>query len=203
MEANCRKWTAEIVERVRAGSQPGADLRQHLRECPHCRERREDEQKLTAQFHALRDAVAARLGADARRSRILAEFDAVHQRPAARPSRLLSWRWALAAAAAVLLIVGAVAARGIYRLPGAGQSTVAQVAATADGDNNGFVAIPYAPPLAAGEFVSVVRTEIQPTALANMGFYVDAGYASPIPADVVMGEDGVPRAVRLVEAIEF
>ena len=71
------------------------------------------------------------------------------------------------------------------------------------GDSSEFIAVAYAPPLAAGEFVSVLRTELQPAALARMGIDVDTSYTNAIPADVVVGEDGFPRAVRVVSEVEF
>jgi hypothetical protein len=57
--------------------------------------------------------------------------------------------------------------------------------------------------LATGEFVRVVRTELRPTALARMGVYVDAAETDEIPADVLLGEDGFPRGVRVLEAVDF
>ena len=203
MEANCRKWTVRVVECVRTGSEPGADLRDHLRECPHCRERREDEQRLTAQLRIARDAARLHRPSEARRSQILVEFD-MAQRRSIRP--LL--KWATAAAAILLAAIGLVEMRrsAIDRTPTAPPPAIAQESPEVEGlqaDSNGFIAVPYAPPLATGEFVSVVRTELQPTALARMGVYVDPGYSADIPADVVVGEDGLPRAVRLVEAMEF
>ncbi len=83
-----------------------------------------------------------------------------------------------------------------------------QAIETLEPDNGEFVAVPYAPPLAAGELVSVVRTELQAPALARMGFDMDAAglarYAGAVPADVVMGDDGLPRAVRVIpQATEF
>lgn len=197
MASNCRKWTVEIVERARSGSEPGADLLQHLRECSRCSERREDEQRLAGQFRVLRDAARLRRPGGARRSRILDEFDAAHRRTV-RP--LL--KWAMAAAAVLLLAVGSFEMWRTHRIPAAPQSTTAEESAEIEDlpvDGSGFVAVPYAPQLAAGEFVSVVRTELQPTALARMGFDVDASYATEIPADVVVGEDGLPRAVRLIQ----
>lgn len=195
MESNCRRWTAEIVERARIGLEPGADLRVHLRECSGCRERREDERRLTMQIRMAREAAHIRPPVEERRKLILSEFEAARRR-SIRPSL----RWALATAAIVLLAIGLVdlrrgGTRGTSNAPPA-----AALQETADdslpADSNGFIAVPYAPPLATGEFVSVVRTELQPTALARMGIYVDAGYATDIAADVVVGEDGLPRAVR-------
>jgi hypothetical protein len=80
---------------------------------------------------------------------------------------------------------------------------VANDAESGSAEDSGFVAVPYAPPLAAGEFVSVVRAQLEPAALARLGILVDSAYGSEIPADIVVGEDGVPRAVRVIEMAEF
>ena len=66
-----------------------------------------------------------------------------------------------------------------------------------------FVAVPFAPPLAAGEFVTVVRMELRPAALARMGMDVDVTAANDIPADVLVGQDGSPRAVRVLDEVQF
>jgi hypothetical protein len=65
-----------------------------------------------------------------------------------------------------------------------------------------FVAVPYAPPLAQGEIVRVVHTDLYPEALASLGIGLDPSSAGDTPADVVVGEDGIPRAVRITEAAQ-
>ncbi|MEP6714678.1 MAG: hypothetical protein ABJC09_03835, partial [Terriglobia bacterium] len=62
---------------------------------------------------------------------------------------------------------------------------------------DGFIAVPYVPPLAAGELVRVVHAELYPSALASLGVNVDPSWTTGIAADLLMGEDGFPRAVRL------
>jgi hypothetical protein len=133
--------------------------------------------------------------------------------PIAMPSRVLNKGWVLAVAAAVLLAVGIG-----YGL-GAGQRRVAKPAfgdviyeasavydPAVDGSNSidNFIALPYALPLAPGEMVSVVRSDVNPEVLANMGIDVDpawqSGDSDDIAADVVLGQDGLPRAVRIVAA---
>jgi len=67
----------------------------------------------------------------------------------------------------------------------------------------GFVDVPFAPPLAPGDLVRVVHAELAPVELARMGVLVDDADAGVVPADVVVGEDGFPRAVRLSEEQQF
>lgn len=202
MDSDCGKWSDEIVECARSGSQPGDALGEHLRQCSPCRERCEDELRLSEQFRALRDAARVRRPAETRRSRILTEFDA------ARPLRVRLWlKWS-AAAAVLLVALGSAELLRSHRPPAAptAAAAIAPTSGEFDGlplDSSGFMAVPYAPPLAAGELVSVVRTELRPSALARMGIYIDPGYSADIPADLVIGDDGLPRAVRLVEAVEF
>ena len=208
---DCRACIAELVECARAGLPPGAWLRGHLRVCPSCRDRWDGERALSVQFRKMRGAALARRQPDAQRERIMRAFEQ------ARPSAFRPWlRWALGMAAVVLL---AVAVGQVWRnrlLPkgqaknmssGASQESTNWAAGGVDASDltssNDFVEVPYAPPLATGEFVRVVRTELRPTALARMGIYVDAIDADAIPADVMLGEDGFPRGVRVLEAVDF
>ena len=198
MERNCREWVAAVVEFARTGSEEVAGVREHLQDCSNCRARWEDERRVTSDLRVLRDAAHLRKPSEARHNQILREFDLVRRR-SARPSL----KWALAAAAVVLLAIGVVELPRLHRTPLVAQLNVGQENSEPDSDASDFVDVPYAPPLAAGEFVSVVRTQLQPAALARMGIAVDLGYPNDIAADVMVGEDGLPRAVRLVDAIDF
>jgi hypothetical protein len=204
MNMNCREWITGIVECARGGSQPGASLESHMKACSKCAERWEDEQRLNAQLRAARDAAAGLRSPEARREEIMRRF-AVAPRRRFQPS----WNWALAAAALVVLSVGlGYLWRTGQHVEGTAPGSHQVAVGSADfeelaGDSSEFVAVAYAPPLAAGEFVSVLRTELQPTALARMGIYVDAASTNAIPADVLVGEDGFPRAVRVVSEVEF
>jgi hypothetical protein len=112
------------------------------------------------------------------------------------------WYWAAAVAATVLL--GAVIApQTVSRLrhqasPGAEAADASTIESYADSE--GFIAVPYAPPLATGEMVRVVHTELNPAALASLGVSVDPAWTTQLPADVLEGEDGMPRAVRVSDS---
>jgi hypothetical protein len=65
-----------------------------------------------------------------------------------------------------------------------------------------YVQVPYLPPPVPGERLSVMHAELYPLALTTLGVSIDlATMASngngTVHADVVVGEDGLPRAVRL------
>ena len=68
-----------------------------------------------------------------------------------------------------------------------------------------FTAIPYTLPLAEGERAWVVRMELPAAALLSTGVLLSAGAMDegPLEADVVIGEDGRARAIRLVSAARF
>lgn len=193
----CRRWIPEIVECARGGSRLDGELQRHLVGCSACSERFEAELRLTSELHIARGLARERQRSSARRDRLMREFQLAHR--SSFLGRFPGWLKAAVPAAAVLVV-----ALGLLFSPQP-KNVVSDAAADA-GDltaDSGFVPIPYALPAASGEFVSVVRTELQPAALAHMGIYVDAGYAGGIPADVLVGEDGLPRAVRVIDGADF
>jgi hypothetical protein len=164
-----------------------------LRECSSCNERWEDERRLSVQFQAIRDAAAAPQPSIAAQQQLMREFDRTYQ------GGWRLWRkWAFGAAAVLLLLVAAVHGWRTRHLVERVQLTEGSDVAMED-----FVDVPYAPPLAPGEFVRVVRTELEPDALAHMGIDVDGGDGKEVPADVLMGEDGFPRGVRILPEAEL
>lgn len=203
---NCRNWTIELVECARTGFEPRADLRQHLEHCSPCKERWNDERNLSARFQAMRAAAAARRQSPAKRAELLREFQSAHQRLI--PSSL---KWSLSIAAVLLL---AIALGRAWRNDRGAATHAIEIAeytpvesdSLADlnkgSEDDGFLPVPYAPPLATGEFVRVVRTELHPIALARMGIDVES-YPDEIAADLILGEDGFPRAVRLLGEKQF
>jgi hypothetical protein len=112
--------------------------------------------------------------------------------------------WAMAAMA-LLLVAGAwkqLRRAGHVPAPGAQQAEL--VFGMADDQDafadNGFVPVPYAAPLAPGEFVEVVQRDLTPAALARMGVAMQSATVSPVATDVLVGQDGLPRAVRVPES---
>jgi len=206
----CRERVSEIVESARRRTEPDAEMRAHLASCPRCRERWEAERQLTSQFRIMRIRASAHQTADARRESLMRDFARRHRRAPAPV-----WAWALSAAAvmlfAALLGHNARTRDNVKPVPvrthgvRSDQPIIyeASTDASAISGDDDFIALPFAPPLAAGELVRVVHADLNPDELASMGIDVDPSWATELPADVVVGEDGLPRALRIADNTQF
>lgn len=133
---------------------------------------------------------------------LLVAFDAAPRVPRRRPRRDYWWLGALATAAAVL-IVAALSPSSFGPRAGS-RAPHAPVAATAAGDvqppAGGFVTVPGASSLPPFESGSLVRMDLPVSILPSLGMTPPAtGRQTEVTADVIVGQDGLPRAVRLVE----
>ena len=187
---NCREWTSRLMDSARTGVAPSPALREHLSACPHCAARWRDERVLSRELQILSDRAALQHPPQHGLDLLMREFD--HQQRSNRWRRL---RWIPAPVAAILVMAGVLAIRPHDVVTPESVATSVSV----EPSEEGFVDVPYAPPLAPGEFVSVVREELEPAALVRMGLPVSGIGDAPIAADVVVGEDGFPRAVRVAD----
>ncbi len=63
-----------------------------------------------------------------------------------------------------------------------------------------FLALPFAPPMDAHDGGEIVRVTLPRSAMRTVGLPVPEGrWYERVPADVVLGQDGVARAVRFVK----
>jgi len=220
----CSEWSKELVECARRHgihAEPDRELRAHLALCAQCSERWEAELQLTAQFRAMRVHPAAlrsldRFAGEKRRESLMLDFARRDRRPVV-PSRFTqAWVWGLGAAAALIVAVFVGHQAGKRTVPAkvspgarthevrTEQTIIYEASNDASAlSSDDFIAVPYTPPLAPGEMVRVVHADFYPEALASMGVEVDPSWAGDLPADVVVGEDGLPRAVRITENNQF
>lgn len=187
-----------MVERARTGATAGHALAMHLAECPHCAERWEAELELSRGMRDVRSAAGNLRSAPEARARLMAEFDA-------RRRHTLMHRGLVLAMASVTILILVVVMKQV-RWTG---SVPAPLTVQAELDRaaedllaeNGFIPVPYAAPLAPGEYVEVVERDLTPAALARMGFVIQTAYNSAVTAELMVGEDGLPRAVRVPESV--
>jgi hypothetical protein len=205
---NCGEWSNELDECARRGARPSKRLSAHLSDCGRCGERWEAARTLNAELRKLRLARSGERSQDVWRRRLMAEFGRMER----SPSR--SWfRWAWIPASAALLVAASL--QVWLGMPGRNvpeqlsvQSEDLASAGFGDIDEeNGFIPVPYALPLATGESVRIVRRELNGAELVRMGIDLPGGYADDLSddfeADVVLGEDELPRAVQLVSDPEL
>jgi hypothetical protein len=222
----CEEFALACLE-VRSVSD-GSALRQavleHSRKCPHCA-------ALQANLQALQDDLRY-LGLETKdaeapprvQMRVLQEFCTRHRTVKARRFALIG-SWGLAAAAVIVATVSWTNwrhANGLSVFPGrTGTAQVAKLEANkafaersavgglvigdtlvASNSSGDFTLLPGSTPLPS-EDATVVRVQMQRGALGALGFTVNEEHASDlIQVDLLVGDDGLPQAVRLPETVE-
>jgi hypothetical protein len=200
----CEEISEQLIESAREEREPGRILRTHMRVCETCRDRWEAQQSLSLSMRGLRAASSVQRSSLDSHDALMRQFAHRH-----RPRFARQWYWGLAAAAALVISILTVPdlerrLRGPAVAPISEPQAIAQSSSwpeiPADPDADGFIAVPFVPPLATGEMVRIVHTELNPAALATLGVSVDPSWTTQLPADVLLGQDGMPRAVRVSEA---
>ena len=212
------------VARPDALDKPSAVIAKfHAQTCERCAARLAQAQVLVSALEAVAQN-SADLGASARLEPVLVSAFREHRRSLERKQhrqrrtrlRWLEWS-ALAAAAAVLLAIGAwnfsrprvngtktnasvVTTPANSNANGAAQQAAPVETAIAEDSNSDFVPVPYGESLSADDPGLVVRVSLTRSALGSLGYPVDEVHAGDVvQADLLVGEDGLPRAVRLVQ----
>jgi hypothetical protein len=154
----------------------------------------ENEQELLRDLRALADADRSEAPSDLR-TRLVIEF----RRRSVRRRRM-AWLPAagFAAIAAALLLFIVVPKQSITVSNSADQSL--SPAATAEDTDADFYPVPEADGLPPIENATVVRVQMPLISLELMGVAVnETGGADPVQADILLGQDGLARGVRLVQ----
>jgi len=188
--------------------------REHMRNCPRCAGLQESWQTLRADLHALgQDTYGARTPARVE-MRLRQDFRTIHRTIRTRRSAV-AVTWALAAAAVLLVAVSWVHWRQEQARvnPGSAvantvqsQATTSSVAANlgqtvvASNDASDFTLLPGVMP-SPTEDATVVHVQMQRAALGALGLTVNDERAGDwIQVDFLVGDDGLPQAVRLPQS---
>lgn len=168
-----------------------------------------DDLDLALALRRLADSVDVPPIDPAREDALLAAFDAAAaHRAAPRPRRSIYWGMAgLATAAALLIAVGLAPVRAGRHGAPLGGNSVSQKPLSSSLRGvplepilpNEFVIVPGAaalPPMESGE---LVRMDVPVSLLPALGVVPPATSAERVKADLIVGQDGLPRAVRLVD----
>lgn len=193
----------DFLDRISEANTLPADAAGHLRACAECRRAAEPWLHLNEGLRALA-AEWGRIEAPPRvKSALLAEFHG-HRGMTQRGN---SWRgvFTLAAAAAVVLALAAVLLQSnhitprMHRISGT-ELAIAQPAEVDADPQSGFIPLPNTAQIDANEETDVVRVELPRSAMIELGYSVSADRAEEtVEADVMLGADGVARAVRFLD----
>lgn len=185
----------------------------HLRECSGCAAELAGRKALIAGLHGL-SADLSRIKAPARiESKLLAAFRGeagLAALPSQRPRWMQYAMWsaatAVVAAATLLFVVHEFRLRPAAEPAGSGSTAVMDWASTLQGADGlpaaqgDFIPLPNAPQIAPTDDVNLVRVEVPRSAMIAMGVAVSPDRAAErVRADIVLGSDGLARAVRFVE----
>lgn len=204
----CREAIPGIVECARARRELRGALAGHVASCQPCQERWEAERELASHFRQMRLTASTRRSSAASRADLMRQFSARHWR-LVHPA----WGIGLAAAAGLLIVLATLRGPSLGPAPHhASPATGAWLSSNSwsyelsadaySAQDEGYVAVPYVPPPDPGERLSVMHAELYPAALTTLGVSIDPAMMAAngngiIHADVVVGEDGLPRAIRL------
>jgi hypothetical protein len=213
---SCADFEDDVVDLAR-DEEPGeaerAEALAHAEECLRCAARLDDERAVT---RGLRAFAARTAGAEApprieaallralRDPQTLARAGVATASPSRAAELLL-----LAAAAAILAAIVVVPPRaGSFPDPAPPTATAGSPPTTAGGEavvpaageSADFVALSYGEDLRELDSVQVVSVELPRPALAALGWPgADSAQAGSVKAEVIVGHDGVARAIRFVD----
>lgn len=189
----CRDFDAAILDMGRGAPLAPETERAalaHLERCAVCRRQLERERGLTNSLRRLAAATPGLTEPERMERCLVAKFEALAPKAEITSANAPRWNLWLAAAAAVVLVSGlAIGWRAVQTRP-----VIEEAVATTD-----WVAWPGAAVLPAFESGELVRTELPASVLPLLGFTSpDLPREGRVAADVVYGQDGEARAVRLV-----
>ena len=213
---NCEDFEDRVVDLARGvelGEAERAEALAHAEECLRCAARLDDERAVT---NGLRAFAARTAGAEAPprvegallralRGQESGEGGAaMAPTSASRAVELLLLAAAAAILAAIVVVPPRVASFPELTAPVAGSPTTGaggEAAAVAAADENAeFVALSYGEDLHELDSMQVVSVELPRTALTALGWpAADSAQTESVKAEVIVGYDGVARAIRFVD----
>jgi len=176
----------------------------HLQSCPACAARMSRQSELAAGLRSMADGYR-HVGAPSRvQARLRGAFRAgagIPVRPAWRPT--FAWMAACAAvfALAFVLVRGGHPVTPQVSLNRGSEAVMSVSAEETPSEYDGFIPLPNAAHLGDTEDVNVVRVEVPRSAMIALGLEVSPERASElVAADVMLGPDGLARAVRFLDS---
>lgn len=181
-----------VPGRERVDAERQRRFEEHLAFCADCRAVQQQEEWLSRALAEMNEQDGVAAPADLH-MRLRSEFESHHA--ARRHGRKM-----VAAAAAVVLLSAAALIekqRQSAREPNSSLTVAGSVSQTGS-EPDDFVPLPFASPLGRHEHVDVYRVRLPEHALSSFGLKAKVSHSGALlTADIVVGEDGVARGIRV------
>jgi hypothetical protein len=193
---SCRQLKFDVIDFARGVAlDPSREeaVRSHLRSCPSCGVLVERQRAVSVALRRLASQQKVPALNPGRLNRVLSAMGAPRKR-----SRRATVAVGLSLAASVLIVASlSVGLQREASAPGSSR-VVAAALAPPMGAETAFVVLPGADALPRLESGRVIRIEIPESELTAVGLWPPA-HAGAVQADVLVGQDGLARAIRLVQ----
>ena len=199
LRLKCDQVLDVIVDYARAVPLPEVTVslvESHIEGCAACAARLQRERELTSGLRALAGLSSPAQPPAEMEQRLLDAFGVMH----ARTSRARVYSRVWRAAAAVLLVATGLGTWMASRVPSDLSSLAARQgdANAARGAFDDFLPLPVASGLPALESGVIVRIELPVAALPRYGVAIPDTSRRELQADLLVGQDGQPRAIRFL-----
>jgi hypothetical protein len=186
---NCLHYRNESTDFIRNQTEPNAELSAHLLKCAACRDYMESQKQLYIAIQSIKKIDAQKTPAPLVREKLLTAIRNRDQSPAS------SFFWMKAAAVFIISVL--CGSLWIYQKEHR-QDPGEKTKPSAESQyGNGYVPLTYG--MAPGESLQRVRVKLPRSALNDFGIALKQTRSQEVTADVLMGESGVPYAIRVVQ----
>ena len=201
---NCQEFWKRLSKPPGTELDLGGEHRAHLAECVACSAHLARQQELAQGLRRLAESHSGLRAPGRLEGRLLRAFRAHNGVTVGRERSAWLVPLCWATAAALLLAAGLFLTSTRQPAPPRGVEAVVEMAmADPDGatpDAEGFIPLPNAERIAPNEDVNLVRMEVPRSTMMALGFSVSEDQvAEPVEADVLLGSDGLARAVRFLD----
>ena len=204
---NCQEFWNRLAAPPGREPEASGEESAHLAGCPVCSARMARQRELAAGLRRMAEDFGEMRAPARVEARLLRAFRAQSgiAIPKERNRWLLPLCWAAAATlllAAAALFLGGGSQPAPHRQMAAVSEPVyaADVDASAEAVPDGFIPLPNAERIGPNDDVNLVRVEVPRSTMVELGVAVSADRGSDrVEADVLLGSDGLARAVRFME----